>query len=32
MVPFATDSKDKSWCGIAFPYGNRDSVDGLKVM
>jgi hypothetical protein len=31
MVPFSTDPQDMSWCGIAFPYGSRESLDFLNV-
>jgi len=31
MVPFATDPQDMSWCGIAFPYGSRDTTDFINV-
>jgi len=31
IVEFATNPIDLSWCGIAFPYGNRSDSSSLTI-
>jgi len=31
VVPYSLNPSDKSWCGIAFPYGDRSNSSLLNV-
>jgi len=31
ILPFALNPQDTSWCGIAFPLGNRETVANITI-
>lgn len=31
VIEFANNPVDLSWCGIAFPYGSKDSSSSLTI-